>query len=749
MSEALRIAVAGNPNVGKTSLFNLLTGSRYKVGNYPGITVETREGRLRGASSSPAPILIDLPGTYSLTPTAEDEAAAFRSLTGAELRPPDAVLLVLDASNLARNLYLALQVFELGLPCVIALNMIDLAREAGIEIDPERLEATLGIPVVPTVARTGEGVEAVAKVLDGLGGRGAIRHAASLGLSAEGGVAEACSTPSTAALRLLPLDENPSARRRVGLHHGPLGRTRSLEPRLLEPAAEQADLREILAALEGAGCGPARARWLLAARAAESVELCDPSEGEQQALERLPAEAVDRAIRELVELRYAEVDRLLAQLEIVERPSEASSAPAMAASARIDAVLTHRVLGPAVFLLVMALIFQSIFSWAEPLMGLIESGIGSLSEAVAAALGPGTFTDLLTEGVIAGVGNVVVFVPQIALLFLFIGLLEDSGYMARAAFIVDRVMAKVGLNGKAFVPLLSGYACAIPAIMSTRTISSFKDRVVTILMIPFMSCSARLPVYTLIIGALFVANERVLGPFTQGGLILLGMYLLSTVSALVLGAIYKRTLLKGPVPPLVLELPPYRLPRVRDTLRQVWDRTADFLRDAGTIILAVTIVLWGLLTYPKVDEADLQPGETAIERSIAGSAGKALEPALEPIGQDWRIGIGLIGSFAAREVLVSTLGLVYGIEGADEDDTPLREAITTAKRVDGSPRYTPLSGLALMVFFVYACQCMSTLAVVRRETRSWKWPAFMLVSMTVIAYLAALLVFQVGRLLGY
>lgn len=690
MSEALRVAVAGNPNVGKTSLFNLLTGSRYKVGNYPGITVETREGRLRGASSSP--ILVDLPGTYSLTPTAEDEAVAFRSLTGAELRRPDAVLLVLDASNLARNLYLALQVFELGLPCVIALNMIDLAKQAGVEIDPERLEAALGIPVVPTVARTGEGIDALTKVLDGLAGR----------------------------------------------------TTRS-EPRLLDPGAEQPALRECLSALQGTE--PARARWLIAARAAESLELCNPSEPELQALARLPAETVDRAIRELVELRYAEVDRLLAELGFVEQTVEV--APAMATSAKIDKVLTHRVLGPAVFLLVMALIFQSIFSWAEPLMGLIESGIKGLSSAVAAMLGPGTFTDLLTEGVLAGVGNVVVFVPQIALLFLFIGVLEDSGYMARAAFIVDRLMARVGLNGKAFVPLLSGYACAIPAIMSTRTISSFRDRVVTILMIPFMSCSARLPVYTLIIGALFVANQRVLGPFTQGGLILLGMYLLSTISALILGAIYKRTLLKGPIPPLVLELPPYRLPRVRDTLRQVWDRTADFLRDAGTIILAVTIVLWGLLTYPKVDADQLGPGETAIERSIAGRVGKAIEPALEPIGQDWRIGIGLIGSFAAREVLVSTLGLVYGIEGADEDDAPLREAIATAKRVDGTPRYTPLSGLALMVFFVYACQCMSTLAVVRRETRSWKWPAFMLGSMTAIAYLAALLLFQVGSLLGY
>jgi len=701
MSQALRIAVAGNPNVGKTSVFNLLTGARYKVGNYPGITVETREGRLRGSSSTAAPILIDLPGTYSLTPTAEDEAVAFRSLTGADSSRPDAVLLVLDASNLARNLYLALQVFELGLPCVIALNMIDLARQVGVAVDPEQLEAALGIPVVATVARAGVGVEQLTRVLDAL---------------------EA--DPQTA-----------------------------LQPRLIPPGPEHEALRTCLDALTTTAAAPARARWLLAAQAAGNLELCKASEAERARVDALEPATVDRALHELVGLRYAEVDRLLGSLGFVEhelvRDGRTASAPAMVVSAKIDAVLTHRVVGPAVFLLVMALIFQSIFTWAEPVMGLIEAGVTSLSSVVAELLGPGTFTDLMTEGVIAGVGNVIVFVPQIALLFLFIGVLEDSGYMARAAFIVDRLMARVGLNGKSFVPLLSGYACAIPAIMSTRTISSFKDRVVTILMIPFMSCSARLPVYTLIIGALFVANERVLGPFTQGGLILLGMYLLSTLSALALGALYKRTLLKGPLPPLVLELPPYRLPRVRDTLRQVWDRTADFLRDAGTIILAVTIVLWGLLTYPKVDEAELAPGETAIERSIAGSFGKAIEPALEPIGQDWRIGIGLIGSFAAREVLVSTLGLVYGIEDADDDDAPLRDVIRDAKRESGEPRYTPLSGLALMVFFVYACQCMSTLAVVRRETGGWKWPAFMLVSMTVIAYLAALLVFQVGRLLGY
>lgn len=700
MSAPPRIAVAGNPNVGKTSLFNILTRSRYKVGNYPGVTVETREGKLRHPAASEELELLDLPGTYSLTPLAEDEAVAFRTLTGAaQTRSPDAVILVLDATNLARNLYLALQVFELGLPCIVALNMVDLAGDAGVGVDASALAAALGVPVIPTVARTGEGLDRLVAEL----------------------------APLVAETR----------------------RPTKLSPPRSESGAD-GPLARCLAAIVGDETDEVRGRWLLAAAAADRLELSEASAAETHRLAALEPETLAAAVRELVALRYAAVDELLASLPSTpgEVGRETETAPAMLRSAKIDAVLTHRIFGPAVFLLVMALVFQSIFSWAEPLMGLIEAGIGVLSEGARALLGEGMFTDLVTEGVIAGVGNVVVFVPQIALLFLFIGLLEDSGYMARAAFIVDRVMARVGLNGKAFVPLLSGYACAIPAIMSTRTIASFKDRVVAILMIPFMSCSARLPVYTLLIGAMFVANQRVLGPFTQGGLILLSMYLLSTLSALAFGAVLKRTVLPGPTPPLVLELPPYRLPRLRDTLRQVWDRTADFLRDAGTIILTVTIVLWGLLSFPQVDEAELDPGETAIEHSIAGRLGKGLEPALEPMGQDWRVGVGLIGSFAAREVLVSTLGLVYDIEGADEDDTPLREAIATAKDPDGGPRYSRASALALMVFFVYAAQCMSTLAVVKRETRSWKWPLFMVVAMTGIAYVAAVIVFQVGRALG-
>jgi len=686
---ALRVALAGNPNVGKTSLFNELTGARHKVGNYAGVTVETREGAV-AARWRPARAItvIDLPGTYSLTPVSEDEAVAFRCLHGDGAPAPDLVVLVVDAANLARNLYLAAQLCELGRPLVLALNMMDVAAAAGVPVDVDALGRALGVPVVPTVARTGEGVAALVE--------------------------------------------------RIGAFGQELWDMSEVRGRLLsEPPP--GPLR---------GLGPARARWLLAAQAGGTLELTGASAAERAALGEVGEEAARSAAAAQVVARYAEVDRVLAAIGHM----AGDRAPAMDRSARIDRVLTHRVWGLLIFLLVMAALFQSIFSWAEPLMGVIEGGIAWLSGQVKELLAPGVFTDLLTEGVIAGVGNVLVFVPQIALLFLFIGLLEDTGYMARAAFLVDRLMARVGLHGKAFVPLLSGYACAIPAILGTRTISSFRDRLVTIMMIPFMSCSARLPVYVLLISALFDGDAR-LGPFSQASLVLLLMYVLSTVSALAVGAIYKRTILKGPTPPLVLELPPYRLPRVRNTLLQVYDRTADFVRDAGTVILAMTVVLWALLSFPKPPEApaDVDPVEqrSPIAYSVGGRVGQAMEPLLEPMGQDFRMGIAILGSFAAREVFVSTLGLVYGIEADDEDNVPLRAALREAKRADGGPRYTALSGLALMVFFVYACQCMSTLAVVRRETRSWRWPLLMFVSMTALAYVMAVLVYQVGRWLGY
>jgi ferrous iron transport protein B len=690
--QVLHVAVAGNPNVGKTSLFNVLTGSRHQVGNYSGVTVERREGALArrftgDATGTPhTPLrLVDLPGIYSLSPISEDESVALRALTGApaavggDPEPrPDAMLLVVDASNLARNLYLALQALELGVPMVVALNMVDVARRAGLSVEPTTLAAELGVPVISSIARTGEGADAV-----------------------------------VAALREV------------------LARTDDPAPVLVEPGPEDDALRQALALAAEAGQTPGAARSRLVARAAETDDA-----------------RVREAAEQLVAARYRRVDEILTAVDHYTRTRD--EAPAMGLSQRIDGVLTHRVWGFVVFAAVMAFIFISIFSWAEPIMGLIEAAFGALAGLVAAALGPGLFTALLTDGVIAGVGNVVVFVPQIALLFLFLGLLEDSGYLARAAFLLDRLMARLGLHGRAFIPLLSGYACAIPAILGTRTISGTRDRLVTILMIPFMSCSARLPIYTLVIGALFVSREPLISQGVDQGLVLLAMYLLSTASALMMGFIYKRTILVSPTPPLVLELPPYRLPRVRDTLLVVVDRVKDFLRSAATVILACTVVLWALLSFPAEDTGAGQGGPVHVGASYGGRAAQALEPALEPIGQDWRVGVGIIGSFAAREVLVSTLGLVYGMEAADDDPAELRQALREQKNPEtGQPQHTPLTGLALMVFFVYACQCMSTLAVVRRETGGWRWPAFMFVSMTSIAYVMALLVYQGGRALGF
>ena len=687
----VRVALAGNPNVGKTSLFNVLTGSRHQVGNYAGVTVERREGWVSESFAGAKQIrVLDLPGTYSLSPISEDEAVAFRVIAGDGESAPNVVLLVVDATNLARNLYLALQLRELGVPLVIALNMMDVARAHGLPVDAERLQKLLGVPVVPTVARTGAGAKEIVRAL---------------------------------------VDVEPVSALCLG------------------PSGDDRQLAEVLRKL-GAVASPARARWLVTGGAADTAAAYGASSEEIGVLAKIATDDLTRAAEQLVALRYREVDRMLAELEpMADMRSE--SRP-LALSERIDRVLTHRVWGLAAFAGVMATVFVSIFTWATPLMDAIEAFVSAIAHGVELSVGPGLLGDLLANGVIAGAGNVLVFVPQIALLFLFIGLLEDSGYLARAAFLMDRIMARLGLHGRAFIPLLSGYACAIPAILGTRTISSVKDRMVTILMIPFMSCSARLPIYSLVIGALFVtASDDWHGGVTRG-IVLLAMYGLSTVSALFMGWLYKRTILRSPTPPLVLELPPYRLPRLRNTLLVVADRTMDFIRNAGTVILACTIVLWALLSFPRAETGAGGEGPTIIADSYGGKAARAIEPALTPIGQDWRMGVGIIGSFAAREVLVSTLGLVYGLEADDDDPKELREAIRQdTDPATGKRRYTPLTGLALMVFFVYACQCMSTLAVVRRETRSWRWPAFMFASMTGIAYVMALLVYQGGRLLGY
>jgi ferrous iron transport protein B len=443
---------------------------------------------------------------------------------------------------------------------------------------------------------------------------------------------------------------------------------------------------------------------------------------------------------------------------------------------RIDRVLTHRVWGFAAFASVMLVLFQALFSWSEPAITLIESQVASIQDAVTGLMPAGPLRDLLVDGVIAGVGNVIVFVPQIAMLFLFIGLLEDLGYLARVAFVIDRLMGRIGLHGKSFVPMLSGFSCAVPAVLATRTLDNRTDRLLTMMVLPLISCSARLPIYVLVIATVFSPSARAFGIVSAGAVALFAMYFLSVTAALTAAAVLRRTIFRGPRPTLMLELPPYRRPVLRVLLRSTWQQVRSFLVNAGTVILALTIVLWALLTYPRSDTAATHfAGERArieasltgearadaletlsgrergeqLRYSIAGRIGHLIEPLIAPLGFDWRIGVGILGAFAAREVFVSTMGIVFDINDADEQNQPLREALRSATRADGSRLMTPLTGVSLMVFFVLACQCMSTLAVVRRESGSWKWPAFMFTYQTAFAYTASLVVFQAGRALGF
>jgi ferrous iron transport protein B len=718
------VALAGNPNAGKTTLFNALTGARARTGNYPGVTIDRRTGPL--ALGARRGELLDVPGTYSLTARSAEEQVAVDVVLPWRGAPPDAVVVVADATALERHLYLALTILETGRPVVLALNMMDEARSGGVIIDEAALAQAIGAPVVPIVASKGEGL-------------GALR---------------------AAVVELLENRPTPRAAEEV---RGPL-------------AADVEEIESVLATLRREDT-PAerRARALWALLSIGDDELEGVPQGLRDAALRVQARASAEGRnldREIIEARYERIDAWV-QAAVTRTRGSAHRAW----TKRIDSVLTHPIFGFAIFALVMFVLFEALFAWSEPLTSLVESAIAWAQGSVSTVLPEGPFRELVVHGVIAGVGNVVVFVPQIGLLFVFISVLEDSGYLARVAFVIDRVMRSVGLHGKAFVPLLSGYACAVPAVMATRTIESRRDRLVTMLALPLMSCSARLPVYTLVIAVVFPAQERLGGVVSVGALVMLAMYGLSLGATLGSAAALRRTVLRGPAPALVLELPPYRWPRASNVALNVGRRVKSFLVDAGTLILAITIVLWALLSYPKSDviteryEGEREAARAALEGdaldaeletleareaeaqmrvSAAGRLGRALEPALEPLGFDWRIGVGLIGSFAAREVLVSTLGIVWGIGGsADEESVPLRDALRTATRPDGSPLFTPLAGLSLMVFFVLAAQCMSTIAVVRRESGSWRWPLFMVGYMSLLAYLGSLATFQIGTLLGF
>jgi ferrous iron transport protein B len=691
-------AVVGNPNCGKSTLFNALTGLKQKVGNYPGVTVEKKVGTAYSQHGQPITV-IDLPGAYSLAARSPDEAVTRDVLLGrrTDTPQPDRILCVVDATNLERNLYLVHQILDLGRPVILVLNMMDLAVAAGLDVRLARLEHELGIPVIACEAVNGKGI------ID---------------------------------LKL--------AMSRADL---PLSKHAWDIPAAIAPAV--AELQASLVSNDGKAPLIARAEALLlltdqdSVRVAGSTPLHPRTQEILQGWEkRWEGEGMDWAAT-LVNSRYEAIGAIAEK--VVLRSGNANHSTL---SDRIDGWVTHPIWGWLILGAIMTALFFSIFTLAEYPMNWIDAHIAALSAWVKTAMAPGDLRDLITDGAIAGVGGVVMFLPQILILFFFIGLLESTGYMARAAFIMDRLMSRVGLNGKSFIPLLSSYACAIPGIMATRTIEEPKDRLVTILVAPLMSCSARLPVYLLMIAALVPSSTVPIA--TKVGLMLL-MYFLGTFGAFGFAWLFKKTLLKGEPPVMIMELPPYHLPRMKDVGLHMIERAWIFLKRAGTVILGISIVLWFLTTYPKAPE-----GATAaqhVEHSFAGRAGHALEPLIKPLGFDWRIGIGLVSSFAAREVFVSSTAVVFNVEnfegGKGADVAPLRTTLRDARWPDGRQLFTPLVCLTLMLYYVFAMQCMSTVAVVRRETNSWQWPLFQIGYMTGTAWIVCFLVYHGGRVLGY
>ncbi|MGE0867029.1 MAG: ferrous iron transport protein B [Kofleriaceae bacterium] len=704
-----QLVLAGNPNVGKTTLFNALTGSSAKVSNYPGITVEKRVGHLALAGGVIAS-LEDLPGTYSLHARSAEEQIALDAIVGVGGRRPDAVVVCIDSTQVARSAYLLLQLQELGVRCVVALTMVD---EAGASApDARALAALVGCEVVPVIARTRSGLNELIAAID------------------------------------RTLGTEPRAIWRWKMSSALRGHVDAVKTAL--PASWRAT---------GTQADDALALWAVTSIESSAGDDDDELDVPAQLRAAVNARTIDRASDdEAVLARWRWLDR--------EIPRLLARHPDRSRTRRIDRLLLHRVGGFATFIGIMTVMFMALFWGADPMIDAIDQTFAAAGKALRDLLGDGVFTDFMVDGVIGGVGSVLVFLPQILMLFLFLGFLEDCGYLARVAYLMDRIMRSMNLHGRAFVPMLSGFACAVPAILATRTMERRRDRILTMLVVPLMTCSARLPVYTLVIGALIPGSR-----LTQA-LLMVGMYLFSVMTALIAAWALSKTVkpLKAKRLPFLIELPPYRLPRLPDVLRMMWGKSSVFLREAGTVILACSIALWALLYFPRelppgapsysalIDRAtdehvrsDLEAERQAalLANSYGGLLGHAIEPAIAPLGFDWKIGVGIVGAFAAREVFVSTLGIVYSVSDADEQSEPLRETLREATKPDGSAAYTPLVGLSLMIFFALACQCMSTLAVVRRETASWRWPAFLFVYMTTLAWVVSFCVYQGGRLLGF
>ena len=839
----LTVALAGNPNSGKTTIFNALTGLRQKVANYPGVTVEKKVGKCKLADESWCDI-IDLPGTYSLISRSPDEQVAMEVLRGIrkDVPQPDVVVVVVDASNLQRNLYLVSQLIELGRPLVVALNMIDVAERRGLRVSREALEKELGVPVIPVVGYKRKGIDQL---------KDAIRKAT---------VAPLPHWPLPQAMRdellivsggLAILDrkqEDARTRRREDADAGEDdAKTRGREdveveeerpttpspfpasPRPRVPASSSSPFSASSRARVPASSSPPRAwictpdatrrldrfeaiaeRLLIGDRASDVLPLTQSEPVASllsQATTRLQQLGID-PMQADVEAHYHWIEtvahRVVSSVDdappAVETLSYARPRPKPKnLTERVDAILVHKVWGLLIFAGIMAMLFVALFWLAKPIMDGLQNGISALGVMVTNHMAEGPLHDLVKDGIFNGVGVVVVFVPQIAMLFLFLAILEDTGYLARAAFLMDRLLSKVGLHGKSFIPLLSSFACAIPGIMATRTIENRRERLATILVAPFMSCSARLPVYTLLIGAFFAS----LGPVKQAG-IMLACYALGIIAAAGTAFVFKRTLTKGPATSFILELPSYKIPQASQVARQVWINTKAFLTKAGTTIFCLSVILWAMAYYPRLPESraeqlrlQLSPemerqvrfgpevtmklpiridqrtgkeivppltaeeqkkvnelvengiGAAQAEYSVSGRLGHLMEPVFRPLGFDWKIDIGLVSAFAAREVFVSSMGIVYSVGDVEEAGTGNLSAAmqndhyTYGPRA-GRPVWTPMVAISLLIWFVLAMQCMSTFAIVRRETGGWGWPIFMLVYMNVLAYVVSLVVYQVG-----
>lgn len=713
MSKKITIALAGNPNSGKTTIFNNLTGARQHVGNYPGVTVEKKEGSLKYSGYDIN--IVDLPGTYSLTAYSIDEIIARNFIVEEK---PDVVIDIIDSSNLERNLYLAVQLMELGVPLILALNMSDVAERQGLKIDKDKLSELLGVPIVFTVATKKIGMK---ELLD---------EAIKL-------------VEGKTKLKTTNVDYGKDIEEELGKIENLLSQDKSLTEKY-------------------------PSRWLaikLLENDSEVIKKVNESPYKDEILAQVERSTIhlqkifgDTPETVIADKKYGFISDICSGAIEVKTSYEAR----ITFSDKIDRILLHRVLGLPIFLGLMWLVFKFTFKASEPLVGWIEAGQEWLGSLFAKFLPEGSaIQSLVVDGIIGGVGSVLVFVPIIFLLFLAIAFLEDSGYMARAAFIMDRIMHKIGLHGRSFIPMLLGFGCNLPAIMATRTIEDRKDRFVTILVAPFMSCGARLPVYTLFIGAFF--------PEKMAGSVLFSLYLLGIVVAIIMAKIFRKTLFKGESSPFVMELPPYRLPTIRGLLIHMWERGVVYLKKAGTIIFAGCILVWFLSNLPwnpqyskdydvlikqaqgneeLVTQLENEKAKEKLEKSYAGRLGKAIAPIFKPLGfGDWKISVGLVGGFIAKEIVVGTLGTLYS--AGEEESQALRKALQEETRPDGSKMYNPLVAYALMVFVLLYMPCIATIAVIRRETNSWRWPIFSAFYTTAVAWIVAFIVYQGGKLLGW